>query len=384
MTNLKLINTFDPHVHLRDPQFFSNKIQSNDERANKLHSYRNFQEIVSETAKQFSIAAIMPNAPAIDTVEKIIWYNNLIKSANETGLDFNPLVVLKIGPDTTPEIIRESRKIGTLSGKLYPDGVTTASTGGVKDFKALYPVFSEMESCGMILSIHGEVPKTKEETLSKLGIKPWKQSGNDNIYNREYRFHRTYKEIRKAFPKLKIILEHITDRRSVALVKDAYEKGHPTAATITLHHLIYDNDSMLAWPGGHGEGLNPHLYCKPIIKFPVDRNSLLWAATSGLSCFFFGSDTAPHYTHTKECDCGCAGVFSAPVLLPMLAYVFDENSAILKMQSYVSDFARDFYNIPKPEKDRIVEVVKENWLVPKQIGGVTPMLANIEIPWKVM
>ncbi len=380
---LSLFNTFDPHVHLRDPQFFFNKLKGGKENKKQAKAKRSFEKVVEQTIFQFGEAGVMPNAPAIDTPDKINWYEDLINSANTTKLPFKPFVLLKIGPQTTPEMIKKAQFYGCRAGKLYPDGVTTGSAGGVQDFKALYPVFEEMQECGMILSIHGEVPRNEEEQTNELGIKDLHIKGNDSILTREYRFHEVYEDIRHTFPKLKIILEHITDARTVEIVYRDYQKGLPTAATITVHHLVYDLDAVLASPGTH-EGLAPHPYIKPMYKFAQDRKKLLWAAISGLPCFFFGSDTAPHYKHTKECSCGCAGLFNAPVALPMLAYVFETMNVLDKLQNFVSDFARKFYELPPNGNGREVRLVKSPWKVPKQIAGIVPMMAGKILPWKVV
>jgi len=384
--NIQIKNPFDAHLHLRDPDFFFEKLNlpGSKEIPNNFNAQRYFEEILNQTIYQWGEATVMPNAPAINDAVDLLQYRELIEAGNKTGLKFNPLMTLKIGPKTSPQTVIDAFKAGAIAGKLYPDGVTTASTGGVQDFDALSPVFKTMEDYGMILCIHGEMPKSKNEQVNEFGIKPFNQDGDDNIFTREYRFHQVYRKIRRDFPNLKIILEHITDHRSVKLVADDFDAGYKTAATITLHHLLYDIDSVLAWPGGHGEGINPHFYCKPIEKFPVDRDALISAALSGMPCFFFGSDSAPHYIHTKECECGCAGVFSAPVLLPMLTYFFETNTSINKMQAFVSDFGRSFYNLPKEGNGRIIELKKEEWTVPMEIGGVHPMLAGKSIPWKVI
>lgn len=55
--------------------------------------------------------------------------------------------------------------------------------------------------------------------------------------------------------------------------------------------------------------------------------------TSGSKRFFLGTDSAPHDRLKKECPCGCAGIFNAPVALSVYAKVFEE---VLTAKHFVS------------------------------------------------
>ena len=327
--------------------------------------------VVPCTAKPFGRAMVMPNTsprPILTAADAEEYRDEIQRAAKEAGHGdrFQPLMTIQITDVTTPAIVREVRDGGiSVAGKVYPRGVTTQSHNGVTNFRALYPVFAEMEKVGLVLSLHG-------------------QKGDAFILDRERAFLETLRELAADFPGLRIVLEHISTGNAVEAVAALPEN---VAATITAHHLLLTLHDVLSWVGEDGsEGLCPHHYCQPILQGPDDRRALVEAASSGNPKFFFGSDSAPHLRERKESACGCAGVFSAPVILPVLADCFgagtraDEEVA-RALQPFLSEFGARFYGLPLNEGE--VTLVEEDWTVPETCGGVVPFLAGRRLSWKV-
>ncbi|WP_435022544.1 dihydroorotase (plasmid) [Tundrisphaera sp. TA3] len=348
---LTLIRPSDMHVHFRDGAMLRN--------------------VVPETARQFARAVVMPNVPSIETGADALRYAETIRAA-AAGLPFTPLMTIKLTHRTTPETIRAAQG-AVVAAKLYPAGATTASHDGISDPEdpGLLAVFEAMQETGMILCIHGEAPDAF-------------------ILDREATYLNVVRKIVGRFPGLKVVLEHITTAAAVDYVEN--EAPANVAASITLHHLTTTLDDVL----GRG-GIRPHYFCYPVPKRPEDRRALLRAATGpGTGRFFFGSDTAPHLRGAKESACGCAGVYSAPVLLPVLLDVFlracrgaDEtgspahDQAIRRLLCFASIDGPNFYGLPIDESDTI-SLVDETWTVPEEMGGVVPFMAGETIPWKVL
>ncbi len=277
------------------------------------------QEVVPFTSRVFARAMVMPNTdPPILNGEDVILYREEILTACK-GHGFEPLMTFKITPETTVQDVRSAKGSGAIAGKLYPDGVTTGSEDGVRDFDALDPIFEEMAKQNLVLSVHGEMPAP--------------------VYcmDREGRFLDILRDIAQRHQNLRIVLEHISSANGVDTVLDL-----PTnvAGTITAHHLELTTDDIL------GDLLRPHNFCKPVAKRPEDRQALRQAAVGGTSKFFLGSDSAPHPQSKKECDGGCAGCFTAPFLLPILAEIFEEENALERFEPFVSQYGAEFYGLP--------------------------------------
>lgn len=327
--------------------------------------------VVPYTAEQFGRAVIMPNTsprPILTGADADDYREEIHGFLRETGYGerFQPLMTIQITDATTPEIVREARDRGSVvAGKVYPRGVTTRSQNGVTEFRALYPVFGEMEKVGLVLSLHGQL-------------------SDAFILDRERVFLATLRELAGAFPELRIVLEHISTRDAVETVR---ELPGNVAATITAHHLMLTLHDVLSWVGEDGgEGLCPHHYCQPILQGPDDRHALVEAARSGDPKFFFGSDTAPHLQERKESACGCAGIFSAPVLLPVLAECFGAGKkpgedVARALQPFVSEFGARFYRLPLNEGE--VTLLAEDWKVPETCGGIVPFCAGKTLSWRL-
>ncbi len=314
--------------------------------------------VASETADVFARAMVMPNTdPAIANGDDVDRYRREIRRALEGKLlgnpDFCPLMTFKITPLTTAEDVLSAQQYNAVAGKLYPDGVTTGSEGGVRDFKALYPIFELMSKQRLVLSIHGELPDAF-------------------CLDREEQFLEVLDEIINDFPDLRIVMEHLSTEAAVTAVR---EWPDTVAATITVHHLELTLDDLA---GGH---LNPHYFCKPLVKYPHDRDALLAAALSGNPKFFLGTDSAPHAVNKKECACGCAGVYTAPVAMPVLAEIFEKNDALDKLEAYTSQYGAEFYGLSL--NDGTITLVKEDWVVEQTHPELVPYKIGQALHWKV-
>jgi len=329
---MQLNAPLDMHLHLRDGEMLEN--------------------IAECSAKTFSGAIIMPNlVPPVSTKEEVIAYKNRIITAigEET---FTPYMTLFFKPSYNKTFL-ESVKDEITAIKLYPAGITTNSEGGVSGFdvEELRPALEAMSELNIPLCVHGET--------------------NGFVMDREAEFASIYERLATAFPKLIIIMEHITTKTSVELL-DKYENLY---ATITIHHLLITLDDVA------GGMLKPHLFCKPIAKRPEDRDALLKVALEAHPKVMFGSDSAPHPKHAKEA-CGCAaGVFTAPIALQLLAELFDKHNAVDKLQAFVSDNAQEIYDIDIPKK--VVTLEKKPFKVPSNYNGVVPMYAEEEIAYSI-
>lgn len=307
--------------------------------------------VIGHTARQFERALVMPNTmPPILDAEEVVWYREKILAQ---GSGLVPLMSIKIVQATTPEMVRAAYTAGAIAGKLYPVGVTTNATDGVSDISALAPVFAQMEQSGMVLCLHGELPGTFS-------------------LDREQAFLPTLKNLAREFTKLRIVLEHASTEEAVECVMSL---PLTVAATITVHHLLLTLDDII------GGTLSPHHFCKPVPKRPEDRAALRRAATSGNPKFFLGTDSAPHLKHVKECAEGAAGIFSAPVALPLLAEIFEAERALDALERFTAEFGAKFYDLPLNEGT--IALVQESWQVPDEIGGIVPLWAGQEIAWQM-
>jgi len=329
----------DMHVHLRQGAMLN--------------------KVTKHTLKRCGHALVMPNTlPPIVTPEDVLRYHKeIITAAWLLNDKFKPLMTAKLMPHTTPELVRQLKAIGLTAFKLYPEGVTTNSEDGFSRDLLLEPTpafldtLAEMERQQIVFCLHGEMP-------------------GFFCLDRESAFIPFVKFLLGNFPKLKVVMEHITTQEAVALVAETASMN--LAATITLHHLYLTLDDVI------GDKIQPHHFCKPVAKRWVDRDALRRAALSDNPRFFFGSDSAPHSKETKECACGCAGVYTAPVMLELLLQFFDEAGDMEKMVEFGTNRAARFYNLPENDT---VSVFKRPWTVPEEIDGVVPFYAGKEIKW---
>ncbi|MDP3292229.1 MAG: dihydroorotase [Sulfuricurvum sp.] len=329
MKSITLTMPLDMHLHLRDGEML--------------------ETVAPLTSYSFSGALVMPNlVPPVTTLEAVKEYKKRIKHAIGRD-DFEPYMTLFY--QNYSRVFLESVQDEITAIKLYPSGVTTNSEGGVASFDidSMRETLEAMSDLGIVLSVHGET--------------------NGFVMDREAEFMSVYEMLASHFPKLKIIMEHITTADAVAML-DRYENLY---ATITVHHLIITLDDVA------GGMLRPHLFCKPIAKRPEDRAALLRVALEAHPKVMFGSDSAPHPKHAKE-SCGCgAGVFTAPIALQLLCEVFDAHDKLDNLQAFVSDNAQRIYGICAEFKE--VVLVKHDFVVPDMYGSVVPMRAGETLTW---
>ena len=337
MKKITLNSPLDMHLHLRDGDMLS--------------------LVAPLTSKTFAGAIVMPNlVPPVDTKEAVLAYKQRILEATKQEETFQPLMTLFFKPYTKEFLEDVKDEISAI--KLYPAGITTNSEGGVQtiDTKALAPTLNAMAELNIPLCVHGET--------------------NGFVMDREQEFMSVYEALATAFPKLTIIMEHITTKAAVDML-DKYDNLY---ATITLHHLLITLDDVA------GGMLQPHLFCKPIAKRPVDRDALLKVALEGHPKVMFGSDSAPHPKEAKE-SCGCAaGVFTAPIAIQVLVELFEKHDKLDNLQKFLSDNACAIYDMkPLPKKTTLV---KENFQVQKfyefKRERVVPMYAQEILSWKII
>lgn len=309
-------------------------------------------------------AVAMPNLKSrpILNAANAEWYHSEIKMVCKcapNGHLFEPLMTIEIRDNTTPQMIEDARRVGVVAGKVYPLGVTTNSDKGLRDFfsHGILETFSAMQDTGMLLLLHGELDE--ERTL---------------VIKREEAFLPTLIRLASMFPKLKIVLEHVSTEVGVDTVKRLL--GANVAATITAHHLCLTLNDVI------GYGIQPHHACMPMPKDFSDRDALIKAATSGSPKFFLGSDTAPHHQEEKECALGKCGVFTAPILPCLLAEIFEKAGRLEQLEDFTSKFGAEFYGLPL-NKEKIT-LVKEPWTAPLKCGAVVPFRAGTEISWKLV
>jgi dihydroorotase len=309
-----------------------------------------------DAARAFARAMVMPNTlPPIASAEAVAEYRKSIIGATE-GLDFEPLMTFKLLPSIDAAEVARMREAGVIAGKLYPRGATTNAEDGVERLDDLFPLLEAMEEAGVVLSIHGEDP------------------GAFSL-DREYAFLPAVERVLKRFERLKVVLEHVSDARTVAFVESGPDR---LAATITVHHLYLSLDDVI------GGFIQPHHFCKPVAKRPEDRSGLRRAALSGNPRFFLGTDSAPHPMSAKECAEGCAGVYTAPVAMPLLTELFESEGGsdwVALLEAFTSRFGAGFYGLSLNAGE--VELIKESWEVPDRYGEVVPFRAGQELRWQV-
>lgn len=308
-----------------------------------------------DLAAQFGRAIIMPNTvPPMTTAKSIADYKEqILAAAKEVRPDFKPLMTFKLNPNYTEEDLKAMMEVGVIAGKYYPAGVTTNSADGISDFEAVFPVVAMMEKLGLVLCVHGEEP-------------------GEFCLDREPAFIKRVETLAEKFPKLRIVFEHLSSAKAVEAVKRLPAN---VAATFTVHHIMMTLDDVI------GDALRPHHFCKPLPKRPEDRAAIREAAFSGSPKFFLGTDSAPHTQGKKECPCGAAGVYSAPVAIPLLVQEFEKAGHLDKLANFVSGFGADFYGLPRPTET--LELIKESWVVPSIVNGVVPLAAGETLTWKI-
>lgn len=342
MTTLTLRRPDDWHLHLRDGA--------------------ELRAVVGFTVQRFARAIVMPNlTPPVTTVAQARAYRERILAALPAKCAFEPLMTLYLNEQMDPREIDSARASGLVAGvKLYPAGATTHSEAGVRSIESVYAVLERMAEIDLPLLVHGEVTDP-----------------DIDVFDREQRFiERVLVPLQERFPRLRVVLEHITTRAAADFVRAARAR---IAATITPQHLLLNRNAMFAG------GMRPHHYCVPVLKRERDRQALLEAAVSGNPKFFLGTDSAPHARSAKETACGCAGVFSAHAALELYAEAFESAGRLDRLAGFASEFGADFYGLPRNAGS--VTLVKESWQPPPAYefgtGMVVPLRAGETVRWRL-
>jgi dihydroorotase len=309
MEALTITRPDDWHLHLRDGAAMA--------------------AVLPHTAGQFARAIVMPNLrPPVTTTAMARAYRERIVAALPTGFAFEPLMTLYLTDNTPADEIRRAKASGIVHGvKLYPAGATTNSDSGVTDVRKPRAALEALQEVGLPLQVHGEVTHARVD-----------------VFDREQVFIDDVLEpLRRDFPALKVVFEHITTREAAQYVRDA---SGPIGATITAHHLLYNRNAIFMTAEGRA-GVRPHYYCLPVLKREVHRQVLVEAATSGNPRFFLGTDSAPHPKGEKETDCGCAGCYTALNALELYAEAFEDAGRLDRLEAFASHFGADFYGLPR-------------------------------------
>ena len=317
--------------------------------------------VLPYTARQFGRAIVMPNLrPPVTTTAAALAYRERIVAALPAGLAFEPLMTLYLTDDTPPDEIVRAKAAGVVALKLYPAGATTHSDAGVTDVRRCHATLEAMQRQGLPLLVHGEVTDPAVD-----------------IFDREAVFiERVMLPLRRSFPGLKVVFEHITTQDAADYV--AGSDAH-TAATITAHHLLYNRNALFTG------GLRPHYYCLPVLKKERHRQALLRAATGGSPQFFLGTDSAPHAASMKEQSVCGAGCYTAPAALEMYAEAFEAAAALDKLEAFASFHGADFYGLPRHRET--VTLRRQPWTLPETLpfgdALIKPLRGGETLYWKL-
>ena len=340
MDQLTITQPDDCHLHLRDGE--------------------HMKAVLGDTARRFGRAIVMPNLkPPVTTTESALAYRARILAALPTGSAFQPLMTLYLTDHTSVEEVERAKASGAIRAvKYYPAGATTNSDSGVTDIRRCFATLEAMSSVGLPLLVHGEVTDPEVD-----------------VFDREKVFVETVLvPLILRFPRLKLVMEHITTADAVKFVQSASDN---VAATITAHHLLLNRNSIFQG------GIRPHHYCLPVLKREEHRLALIRAATSGNPKFFLGTDSAPHARHTKEAACGCAGVYTAHAAVELYAEAFDAAGALDRLERFASFNGADFYGLPRNRLQ--ITLRRKAWHIPDELrygdDALVPLRAGGELAW---
>ncbi len=344
MDSISLTRPDDWHLHLRDGAAMA--------------------AVLPASARQFARAIVMPNLkPPVTTTAQAIAYRERIAAAlpkQGRGSDFTPLMTLYLTDRTPPAEVRRAKAAGIVAFKLYPAGATTNSDDGVTDMRHVSATLEAMQREGVLLLVHGEVTDPAVD-----------------VFDREAVFIDTVLDpLRRDFPGLRVVFEHITTKEAAQYVADS--DAH-TAATVTAHHLLYSRNALFAG------GLRPHYYCLPVLKRELHRQALVQAATSGSAKFFLGTDSAPHAAALKEASVCGAGCYTAPAALELYAEVFEAAGALDRLEGFASHHGADFYGLPR--NTQRITLRREAWTLPETVpfgdAQLKPLRGGETLTWRL-
>lgn len=340
MQRISITRPDDWHVHFRDGDVLSHT--------------------VTATANHFGRALVMPNLmPPLTSLEQIVAYRQRIQNVLPPQTNFIPYMTFYLNEQVqADDLVLAGKDMYILGAKLYPAGATTHSEKGARSIEALYPLFEAMQDADLVLQIHGEVT-------------------HGDIFDREALFIEEHlKKLTKNFPKLRVVLEHISTKAAIAFVTEANDN---LAATITAHHLFYNRNDLLAG------GIKPHYYCLPILKSKQNQIALQHAAISGNPKFFAGTDSAPHARAQKESACGCAGIFSAPFAIQIYTEVFAALQKLNRLEGFLSHYGAEFYHQARNQEQ--IELIHKPSTIPQALpfgnNQVIPIAAGSRLNWSI-
>ena len=339
---LSITRPDDWHLHLRDGDAL--------------------RAVLPDTARQFARAIVMPNLkPPVTSAAQALAYRGRILDALPAGSAFEPLMTLYLTDRLPADEIVRAKEAGIVAVKLYPAGATTNSDAGVTELRRTYPTLEAMQRAGLPLLVHGEVTDPAID-----------------VFDREAVFiERQLAPLRRDFPELKIVFEHITTREAAQYVREAERF---LAATVTAHHLLYNRNAIFAG------GIRPHWYCLPVLKREAHRRALVEAATSGDRRFFLGTDSAPHAASLKEHAVGCAGCYTAASALELYAEAFDAAGALHRLEAFASFHGADFYGLPRNRGT--VTLRREAWTLPETLpfgaAELKPLRGGETLAWRLV
>ena len=294
------------------------------------------------TAAHFGRAILMPNLlPPVTAAKDAVAYRARVMAALPEGSNFKPLMTCYLTDNTDPDDVEAGFKDGIWTAvKMYPANATTNSAYGVTDFQKIRRTLARMEKIGMTFLIHGEEADPEID-----------------VFDREAVFiERRLAPMTKEFPGLRIVLEHLSSREGVQFV---HAHAPQMGGTITPYHLMLTRTDWL------GYGNRPYMYCMPVIKRREDRDALRKAATSGESCYFLGTDSAPHPVTKKLAVVGSAGLFNAPVAIESYAQVFAEENALAKLEAFASLNGPKHYRLPV--NNETITLERQTWTAPEDV-----------------
>jgi dihydroorotase len=342
MRSITITRPDDWHLHLRDGE--------------------HLRAVLPDTARRFARAIVMPNLkPPVTTTRLALEYRGRVLAALPAGARFEPLMTLYLTDNMPASEIEQARASGKVHAvKYYPAGATTHSDAGVTDIRRCARVLEAMEKHGMPLLVHGEVTDPAVDVFDK-----------EKVF-----VERVLTPLAARHVGLRIVLEHVTTSEAVEFVTGSPPR---VAATITAHHLLLSRGALFAG------GIRPHLYCLPVLKREAHRQALVKAATSGNPKFFLGTDSAPHARHTKETDCGCAGIYTAHAAIELYAEAFAAAGALDKLEGFASRHGAQFYGLPVNEDT--ITLSETSWEVPAELAfgadRLVPLRAGANVGWKL-
>ena len=291
--SLTLTRPDDWHLHLRDGAAMA--------------------AVLPASARQFARAIVMPNLkPPVVTAAQALEYRGRIVDALPAGSTFTPLMTLYLTDTLAPAEIVRAKAAGVVAVKLYPAGATTHSDAGVTDMRHVSATLRGDATRGLAAAGARRGHRSHRSTCSTA---------------RRCSSSALMQPLRRDFPALKIVFEHITTREAAQYVADGDAN---TAATITAHHLLYNRNAiftggiaaaLLLPAGAQARGAPPALSRRPRRAAPK---------------FFLGTDSAPHAAVLEGARGGCAGCYTAPAALELYAEAFEAAGALDQLEAFAS------------------------------------------------